>query len=78
MTGLAFGFAYLCRYVVQIVYLVPFAGIVELIQLTVPGRHARGSDFVASALGAGVAYLLLALVRYAQREREDDGLAEDE
>jgi VanZ family protein len=78
ITGLAFGFGYPCRFVVKIAYLVLFAGIVELTQSEVPGRHARLSDFVASALGVGVAYLLLTLVRYSQREREADGLAEDE
>jgi VanZ family protein len=78
ITGLAFDVAYPCRYVVQIVYLVLFAGIVELIQLEVPGRHARVSDFLASALGLAVAYLLLTLVRYWQQEREPDGLPGDE
>jgi len=73
ITGLAFGIAYPHRYVVQVVYLILFAGIVELTQLEVPGRHARLSDFVASALGVSVAYLLLTLMRYARRERQADG-----
>jgi VanZ family protein len=71
ITGLAFGVAYRHRYVVQVVYLILFAGIVELTQLEIPGRHARLSDFVASALGVSVAYLLLTLI--ARRERQADG-----
>jgi hypothetical protein len=71
ITGLAFGFAYACRYAVQIVNLVLFAGIVELIQLEVPG-------LIESPLGLAVADLLLILVRYSQRQREADGLAGDE
>ena len=68
IAGLAFALAYPYRYDVQIVGLVLFAGILELAQLEVPGRHARLSNFVASTLGMGVAYLLLTLARYAQRE----------
>jgi VanZ family protein len=70
IAGVAFGFAYPYRHVVQIVYLVLFAGVVELIQLEVPGRHARVSDFVVSTLGVGVAYLLVTLVRYAHQNEK--------
>jgi hypothetical protein len=36
-----------------------FAGIVELMPLGIPGRHPCISDFVASTLGVGVAYVVL-------------------
>jgi VanZ family protein len=59
LTGLAFGLGYRHRYATQSICLILFAGIVELMQLGIPGRHARLSDFVASALGVGVAYVVL-------------------
>lgn len=33
-------------------WLIPYAGALEVIQLFVPDRHSRFSDFVVSALGA--------------------------
>lgn len=58
-TGMAFGFAYFRRHVLLLMpLLVAFAGAVEVMQLPVPGRHARLSDFVVDAsagcLGAAV------------------------
>jgi VanZ family protein len=39
-----------------------FSGAIELIQLGIPGRHARVSDFVVDALsvsiGVGIAFML--------------------
>src|SRR6478752_4727738 len=54
LTGLAFGVGYPYRYPVQSVALVLFAAAVELLQVWIPGRHARLSDFVAGVLGLGV------------------------
>ena len=60
-TGLAFGLGY-SRYLVQILGLVAFSAAIEVIQLGIPGRHARVSDFVVDALsvsiGVGLACLL--------------------
>ena len=36
----------------QALWLVPYAGALELAQLLIPGRHARFSDFVVSSIGA--------------------------
>jgi VanZ family protein len=42
----------------QALWLIPYAGALELIQLFVPDRHSRFSDFVVSALGAMVGFAL--------------------
>ena len=59
--GLAFGLGY-SRYLVQILGLIAFSAAIELIQLLIPGRHARFSDFLVDALsvsiGVGLAFLL--------------------
>ncbi len=49
-TGTAFGLGYGRKGVLLAVSLVIFAGVVELAQLLVPGRHARLSDFIIDAL----------------------------
>ncbi len=62
LAGLAFGFGYQRRHLIQAVLLVLFAAAVEVVQLAIPGRHSRLSDFVVDALsvsiGVGVAVLV--------------------
>jgi VanZ family protein len=54
LMGAAFALAYR-RYAYSTgLALLAFTGILELLQLFVPGRHARLSDFVVDALGVGV------------------------
>ncbi len=48
-TGFAFGMGFEQKRILLAIYLVVFAGFVEIIQLLVPGRHARLSDFVVDA-----------------------------
>jgi VanZ family protein len=48
-TGFAFGLGFGQMRGLLAVYLVVFAGLVEFLQLFVPGRHARLSDFVIDA-----------------------------
>ena len=38
----------------QALWLIPYAGALELLQSFIPGRHARFSDFVVSSTGAGL------------------------
>jgi VanZ family protein len=63
-TGLAFGFGYPRRPLAVAILLIVFAGIIELAQLFVPGRHARLTDFVVDALalcgGAAISFVLAA------------------
>jgi len=62
LTGLAFGLGYESRPFLQAIGLVAFSAAIELLQLSVPGRHARLSDFfvnaVSVALGIGLATLM--------------------
>ena len=60
--GLALGVGYERRHLLQSLALVLYAGAVELIQLQIPGRHGRLSDFLVNAvsacLGVGLAVLI--------------------
>jgi VanZ family protein len=68
LVGLLFGLGYPYRYLVQGVVLFLFAATVELVQVWVPGRHARISDLVASVLGLLVGLGLASIsVRLARR-----------
>jgi len=62
LTGLAFGLGYASRLFLQIIALAAFSAGIELVQIYIPGRHARLSDFlvnaVSVALGVGLAALL--------------------
>ena len=62
VTGLAFGVGYTSRHLLQAFWVVTFAGIIELIQLMIPGRHSRLSDFVVDALGGVVGVGLGAVI----------------
>ena len=70
--GLAFGLGY-SRHLVQILALMAFSGAIELIQLGIPGRHARVSDFVVDALsvsvGVGLAFMLAEYKAFAGLRR---------
>lgn len=68
-TGLAFGFGYSRKPIVVVAALFLFAGMIELAQLFVPGRHARLSDFIvdAFALCAGVGFISLFVPRSLHR-----------
>lgn len=57
-TGVAFGFGYFRRPVAVSIGLVVFAGMIELAQLYVPGRHARLSDFIVDALALCVGVVM--------------------
>jgi VanZ family protein len=52
LTGLAFGLGYQTRHLVQALSLVAFSATIEIVQLGIPGRHARLSDFVVDAVSA--------------------------
>jgi VanZ family protein len=61
-TGLAFGLGYDRKHNVLALLLVLFCGLIEVMQLLVPGRHARLGDFVVDALAACVGLLTASLV----------------
>ena len=71
LTGLAFGLGYGQRHLIQVCSLVAFAGAIELVQVLVPGRHSRLSDFVVDALSAsvGVGLAVVVLIRIASHRQ---------
>src|SRR5436309_10086713 len=52
LVGLAFGLAYPRRRLLTTAMAVVLIGMLELLQLWMPGRHARLEDFVVDALAA--------------------------
>jgi VanZ family protein len=60
-TGLAFALAYSSTPLLAAA-LVVFSGTVEIIQLIIPGRHARLSDFIVDALAGVTGMLTVSLV----------------
>lgn len=62
LTGLAFGAGYANQHLLQALGLTVFAGVIELVQLTIPGRHSRLSDFVVDALSAVIGVGLGAII----------------
>jgi VanZ family protein len=61
-TGLAFGLGYPRRNVSIAILLVIFSGGIEIVQLFVPGRHARLSDFVIDAVAITCGLATMSLV----------------
>jgi len=58
LCGGAFGLGYRFGVLLQGIALIAFAGAIELLQLIVPGRHARLSDFVVDAIASCVGMLI--------------------
>lgn len=52
LVGLAFGFAYTQRRLLTAAIAVVMIGVLEILQLWIPGRHAELEDFVVDALAA--------------------------
>ena len=76
LLGLAFAFAYPKQRTLAAGISVPLIGVLELLQLLAPGRHARLEDFVVDALAALAGFALPAIVgcltRAHWRERRVD------
>jgi VanZ family protein len=70
-TGIAFGIGYGRRPLLAALWLVIFAGAIELAQFAVPGRHARLSDFIVDALAACIG---LAIASYVAERSLAQGL----
>ncbi len=69
-TGVAFGFGYERRQRLLAVSLVAFSGAMELIQLFVPGRHARLSDFIVDALATCAGLLTVSAIERSRRSNK--------
>lgn len=60
LIGLAFGAAYSRRRLLGSAIAVVMIGVLEMLQLWVPGRHARLGDFVVDALAACIGLAMTA------------------
>jgi VanZ family protein len=61
LTGVIWSLAYVDWLVLLLGAMPVFAGCVELLQIFVPGRHARLSDFAVDALGGCIGILIIFL-----------------
>src|SRR5258708_17548367 len=70
LIGVAFGFAYTRNRLLTSITSVVMIGVLEVLQLWVPGRHARFEDFVVDALAACAGLTVTAGIdRVMQRTR---------
>jgi VanZ family protein len=69
ITGLLFGSAYARRERILSIGAVVFCAAIEILQLYVPGRHARWIDFVVDAVAAVSGVFLAALASRALQWR---------
>ncbi len=67
LIGLAFGVAYTRNRLLTAAIAVVMIGVLELLQLFVPGRHARLEDFVVDALTACVGLVVAAALDWANQ-----------
>ncbi|MCP3470970.1 VanZ family protein [Bradyrhizobium sp. CCGUVB1N3] len=65
LVGLAFGLAYSQRRLSVAAIAVVLIGLLEVLQLWVPGRHARFEDFVVDALAACAGFVVSAAIDWA-------------
>ncbi|MEA2818806.1 MAG: hypothetical protein QOJ86_810 [Bradyrhizobium sp.] len=73
LVGLAFGLAYPRRRLFTAGIAVVLIGMLELLQLWMPGRHARLEDFVVDALAAYAGIAVAAGLDWVRRRSYRDG-----
>jgi VanZ family protein len=75
LVGLAFGLAYARHRLLTTGIAIVLIGVLEMLQLWMPGRHARLEDFIVDALaacaGIGVAAVLDLLMQLMRRLKND-------
>jgi VanZ family protein len=67
LLGLVFSFAYPRHRIPAASAAVLLIGVLELLQLLVPGRHARLEDFVVDALAALAGFAIVAIIGWLMR-----------
>ena len=72
LVGLAFGVAYTRHRLLTAGIAVVLIGVLELLQLWMPGRHARLEDFIVDALAACVGIVLAAALDWLMRRSKTD------
>jgi hypothetical protein len=73
LVGLAFGLAYPKRRLLTAGIAVVLIGVLELLQLWMPGRHARLEDFVVDALAACAGIAVAAGLDWVRRRSYSNG-----
>jgi VanZ family protein len=61
LIGIAFGLAY-PRHRMTVVLAIVLTGVLELLQLFAPGRHARMEDFIVDAIAACAGFVIAGLL----------------
>jgi VanZ family protein len=69
LVGLAFGLAYRRSRPLTALAAVAMTGVIEILQLWAPGRHARLSDFIVDASAACAGLAIAAMLDSANRSR---------
>lgn len=75
LLGLAFGLAYTRRRLLTSAVAVVMIGVLEILQIWAPGRHARLEDFVVDALTACVGLAVVGALDWAMQRRRWDSNA---
>jgi VanZ family protein len=73
LLGLAFGLAYTANRWLTAVVAVGLTGLIEILQIWAPGRHARLEDFVVDALAACVGLAVAAALDWIFRRTRQTG-----
>jgi VanZ family protein len=67
LVGLAFGLAYTRNRLLTAAIAVVMIGVLEILQLWMPGRHARFEDFAVDALAACIGLAAAAVLDFVMR-----------
>ncbi|KRR06078.1 antibiotic resistance protein VanZ [Bradyrhizobium jicamae] len=70
LLGLAFGLAHTRNRSFTATLVIAFTGLIEILQLWAPGRHARMTDFVVDALAASLGLLVAAVLDWKLRRTQ--------
>jgi VanZ family protein len=73
LLGVAFGLAYAHRRTLVAAVSVVMIALLEVLQLWVPGRHARVEDFVVDALTACLGFTIAAALEWIRARRTTSG-----
>jgi VanZ family protein len=76
LVGLAFGLAYTRHRLLTATIAVVLIGVLELLQLWMPGRHARWEDFIVDALAACAGIVVAVMLDWVMR-RSKTGTSTD-
>jgi VanZ family protein len=72
LVGLAFGLAYTRYRLLTAGIAVVLIGMLEMLQLWMPGRHARWQDFIVDALAASAGIAVAAMLDWTMQRSKND------